>query len=164
MRQLFRAGQRWSETIDQWIVQGLRTYSVTLLRISLGIVFMWFGVLKVIGLTPVADLVAKTVYWTPLTPAQVVVCIGWWEICIGLGLLTKRFLRTTIFLLLLQQFGTFLVLILLPHIAFQQGNPLLLTVEGEFVIKNIVLISAGLVVGSLVHARVPKKHTKSQRV
>ena len=46
--------------------------------------------------------------------------------------------------------GTFLVLVVKPEIAFQGGNPLLLTTEGEFVIKNLVLIAAGLVVGGSV--------------
>lgn len=161
MNKIFHIVVRWFEILDQWIVRILRTYATTVLRSSLGIVFVWFGLLKVIGMTPVADLVAKTVYWTPISASLIVVGIGWWEICIGIGLLTRRFLRITIFLLLLQQFGTLLVLLLLPHIAFQQGNPLLLSIEGEFVIKNIVLISAGLVVGSLVQVRTHKKKIKA---
>ena len=44
--------------------------------------------------------------------------------------------------------GTFLVLVMHPEVAFQDGNPFLLTVEGEFVIKNLVLLSAALVIGS----------------
>ena len=49
--------------------------------------------------------------------------------------------------------GTFLVFLLLPDLTFQDGNPLLLTTEGEFVLKNLVLLSAGLVVGSQLAAR-----------
>lgn len=51
----------------------------------------------------------------------------------------------------LQMAGTFLVLVLLPDVAFQDGNYLLLTVEGEFVVKNLVLLSAGMVVGATAH-------------
>ena len=68
----------------------------------------------------------------------------------GAGLLFGAALRLTLFLLWLQLAGTFLVLIVRPDIAFQHGNPLLLTTEGEFVIKNLVLIAAGLAVGSTV--------------
>lgn len=45
-----------------------------------------------------------------------------------------------------QMGGTFLVLVMRPDVAFQHGNLLLLTVEGEFVVKNLVLLSAGLLV------------------
>jgi putative oxidoreductase len=48
--------------------------------------------------------------------------------------------------------GTFLVLVVQPDIAFQEANPLLLTTEGEFVIKNLVLLSAGLLIGSRLKA------------
>jgi hypothetical protein len=59
-------------------------------------------------------------------------------------------MRLILLLFWLQMAGTFLVLVLQPDVAFQGGNPLLLTTEGEFVIKNLVLITAGLVVGSTV--------------
>jgi hypothetical protein len=57
-------------------------------------------------------------------------------------------MRIALPLLVLQMAGTFLVLVILPGIAFRDGNPLLLTVEGEFVVKNLVLFSAALVIGS----------------
>ena len=72
---------------------------------------------------------------------------------VGLGLLFGIALRFTLFLFWLQPAGTFLVLIFRPDIAFQHGNPLLLTTEGEFVIKNLVLIAGGLVVGSTVQQK-----------
>ena len=77
------------------------------------------------------------------------VAVGW-EIAVGVGLLFAVALRLTLFLFWLQMAGTFLVLVAKPAIAFQGGNPLLLTTEGEFVIKNLVLIAAGLVVGGTV--------------
>ena len=52
-----------------------------------------------------------------------------------------------------QMAGTFLVLVVQPDVAFTDGNPLLLTVEGEFVIKNLVLLSAGMVIGATVRRR-----------
>ena len=69
---------------------------------------------------------------------------------IGVGLVSGKALRVILSLLFLQLAGTFLVLIILPEAAFQGGNPLFLTTEGEFVIKNLVLIAAGLAVGGTV--------------
>ena len=126
----------------------MRRYGVLALRIALGITFFWFGVLKILHVSPVADLVASTVYWFP--PQFVVPALGVWEVLVGLGLLTGWALRLTLLFFFLQMAGTFLVLIMHPEIAFQGGNPLLLTVDGEFVVKNLVLIAAGLVVGSTV--------------
>jgi uncharacterized membrane protein YkgB len=122
-----------------------------MLRVSLGLVFIWFGALKIFRVSPVADLVARTVYW--VDPSWFVAVLGGVEVIIGLGLLVGRALRTVLALFWLQMLGTFLVLIIQPDVAFQRGNPLLLTVEGEFVVKNLVLLSAGMVVGSTVRRR-----------
>ena len=126
-------------------------HGIRIIRISLAVIFLWFGLLKVIGQSPVVSLVAHTVYW--VTPKIFVPILGIWEMAIGLGLLFNFALRFTLFLFWLQLAGTFLVLIIRPDIAFQGGNPFLLTTEGEFVVKNLVLISAGLVVGSTVQHR-----------
>src|SRR3970040_198650 len=69
---------------------------------------------------------------------------------VGLGLLLGIALRLTLFLLFAQMAGTFLVLLVRPEIAFLGSNPLLLSVEGEFVVKNLVLIAAGVVIGGSV--------------
>ena len=134
--------------LDQQMRWFMTTYGIQILRVCLGIVFTWFGALKVAGRSPVEALVAQTVSW--VAPEILLPLLGVWEIAVGLGLLLRVALRTTLFLFWLQMAGTFLVLLLRPDLAFQQGNPLLLTTEGEFVIKNLVLISAGIVVGSTV--------------
>ncbi len=138
------------DRIDRRVLQFLARWSVPLLRISLAIVFLWFGALKVLDVTPVTDLVANTVYW--VDPDWFVPVLGWAEVAIGLALLFNVFLRVAIGLFLLQMLGTFLVLIVQPDVAFQD-NVFELTVEGEFVIKNLVLLSAGLVIGSTVERR-----------
>ena len=134
--------------VDQLIISFLRNYSIAALRIALGLVFVWFGALKVFDVTPVAELVANTVYW--VNPDWLVPVLGVFEVGVGLGLLLRLALRFVLLALVLQLVGTFLVLVVQPGIAFQDGNPLLLTVEGEFVIKNLVLITAAMVVGSTV--------------
>jgi putative oxidoreductase len=139
------------DRIDRRVVAFLERWGIHFLRVSLGLVFVWFGALKIFRVSPVADLVARTVYW--VDPDWFVPVLGGVEVLIGVGLLVGRFLRTVLALFWLQMLGTFLVLILQPEVAFQRGNPLLLTVEGEFVVKNLVLLSAGMVVGSTVRRR-----------
>ena len=137
--------------LDRWMVGFMTTHGIRLMRISLAIVFIWFGLLKVIGRSPVAELVGNTVYWVPA--GFFVPFLGVWETAVGLGLLLGFAMRLTLFLFWLQLAGTFLVLVARPDIAFQGVNPLLLTVEGEFVMKNLVLIAGGIVLGGTVRQR-----------
>ena len=69
-----------------------------------------------------------------------------WECAIGLGLLTTRFLRATLLLLAVQMVGTAMPLILFPAETFTRF-PLTPTLEGQYIIKNVVLIGAGMVIG-----------------
>lgn len=143
----------WSaiDRVDAVVIPFLRRLSVPMLRISLGVVFMWFGALKVFDVSPVSDLVGSTVYW--VDPDWFVPALGVFEMVVGLLLLLGRALRFTLFLFVAQMVGTFITFLVLPEVTFQDGNPLLLTVEGEFVVKNLVLISAALVVGTTVRRR-----------
>jgi uncharacterized membrane protein YkgB len=136
------------DAVDRTVIGLLRRWSVPALRASLGIVFVWFGALKVFNVTPVTDLVADTVYW--VDPDWFVPVLGIAETAIGLGLLFGVFLRVVLGSMIAQLLGTFLVLVIQPDVAFQDGNLLLLTVEGEFVVKNLVLLTAGMVVGATV--------------
>ena len=139
------------DALDARIIPFLRRWSIPILRVSLGVVFLWFGALKIFDITPVADLVADTVYW--VDPDWLVPALGVAEVIVGIGLLTKVALRAVLALFALQMAGTFLVLVILPEVAFQDGNIFKLTVEGEFVVKNLVLLSAGMVVGTQVRTR-----------
>ena len=136
--------------LDRRLVGFMSDYGTHLLRWSIAIVYLWFGGLKLVNASPAADLVVKTVFWLP--PHAALLFIGVWEVLIGLGLLSTHplVLRITLFLLWLQIAGTFQVFLLLPRVAFQGGNPLLPTLEGQYAIKNLVLITAGLVIGSTV--------------
>ena len=134
------------QRVDARLRPLLDRIGVPLLRISLGVVFLWFGLLKIFEVSPVSELVAKTIYW--FEPDLVVPALGAVEVFVGACLLVGRLMRVALPLLVLQMAGIFLVLVLLPDVAFRDGNPLLLTVEGEFVVKNLVLLSAALVVGS----------------
>jgi uncharacterized membrane protein YkgB len=147
------------DRLDEKVVRFMSSYAILIIRISLGIVFVWFGLLKVIGTSPVYDLASHIVYWLP--PQLFVPLLGIWEMAIGIGLLLGKAPRVVLSLLFLQLAGTFLVLVMRPETAFQGGNPLLLTMEGEFVVKNLVLIAAGLAVGGTV--RHIRKEQEQQR-
>lgn len=138
------------DRLDQRLVRFMSAYGITLLRWALAIVYLWFGGLKLINASPASELVVRTVFWLP--PRAALLFIGGWEVLIGLGLLFTHplVLRITLFLLWLQLAGTFQVFVLLPQAAFQGGNPLFPTLEGQYAIKNLVLITGGLVIGSTV--------------
>ena len=134
--------------VDGVVIPFLRRWGIPTLRISLAVVFVWFGALKVVGVSPVVDLVASTVYW--VDPDWFVPALGVVEVLVGAGLAARLGLRLVLFVLALQMLGTFLVFALLPDVTFQDGNPLKLTIEGEFVLKNLVLLAAAMVVGASI--------------
>jgi uncharacterized membrane protein YkgB len=135
------------DKLDLLISGWMQRHGIRLLQISLGIIFIWFGALKPFGMSPAQNLVANTVYF--VDPDWFVPFLGWWEVAIGVGLLFHPLIRPAIALLFLQMPGTFLPLILLPDVCFT-SIPFGLTLEGQYIIKNLILISAALVVGGTV--------------
>ena len=129
---------------DLKLITFLNRVSLPALQISLGIIFIWFGVLKVFCDSPANDLITKTVYW--FNPDIFIPILGIWEAAIGLCLLVPSFIRVGLFLLALQMPGTFLPLVLLPEVCFV-SIPFNLTLEGQYIVKNLVLIGAAMAVG-----------------
>lgn len=119
-----------------------------LVRIPLFIIFFWFGFLKIIHLSPAQQLVKDTVFWMPLLDASTwTVIIGFWEVLISVFFLSKKTTFIAMILLFMQMTGTFLPLVILPEVTFQNSNPLLPTLEGQYIIKNIIIITAALIIG-----------------
>ena len=141
------------ERLDARITAFLARIGVPLVRVSLGIVFLWFGALKFVpGLSPAEDLAARTIEQLTgglILPATSLPILAAWESLIGLGLLTGRYLRATLFLLAVQMAGTITPLFLFPAETFTHF-PYAPTLEGQYIIKNIVLIAAAMVVGATV--------------
>lgn len=138
--------------IDNEIASFMQKWGVIALRISLGIIFIWFGVLKTVGISPAEPLVKATVGWMPFfnTDGWVVI-IGWWEMIIGVSFLFQKTIRIAIALLAMQMAGTFMPLIILTEVTFQSGGfPYAPTLEGQYIIKNLLIISAALVIGGTV--------------
>jgi len=119
-----------------------------LVRVPLFIIFFWFGFLKIINLSPAQQFVQDTVYWMPfLSASNWTVVIGVWEVFIAIFFLFKRTTFIAMILLIIQMTGTFLPLVILPDVTFQNSNPLLPTLEGQYIIKNIIIITAALIIG-----------------
>jgi uncharacterized membrane protein YkgB len=137
--------QKGARRGHDYLLGFLRRWSIPALRLTLGLVFLWFGILKLFGASPVTELLKNTYTFLPVEPFAIT--LGAWEVLIGVGLMVKRAMRCTLCMLCAHLTGTFVALWLAPALFFHQGNPLWLTAEGEFVIKNMVLISAALVVG-----------------
>jgi uncharacterized membrane protein YphA (DoxX/SURF4 family) len=126
---------------------------ITLLRWSVGIVFLWFGVLKFFpNLSPAELLAARTIEaltFGIVQPNVSLPVLAAWEVAIGLGLITGLFPRVVIALLLAQMAGTLTPLLLFPQETWSRF-PIAPTLEGQYIIKNMVLISAALVIGATV--------------
>jgi hypothetical protein len=119
------------------------------------VIFIWFGILKPFGVSPAEALVKPTVQWMPLfSPETWLAVIGWWEVVIGVTFLHQKTVRIAIALLAMQMVGTFLPLMILPQVTFQPGRiPYAPTLEGQYIIKNLLIISAALVVGGKVRGQ-----------
>jgi uncharacterized membrane protein YkgB len=147
-----------AKALDDTIVGLMGRIGMPFLRIGIGVIFIWFGLLKPLGLSPAAELLAKTVYWW--TPEIVVPALGWWEVAIGVTFLIPKLTRVALALLALQMPGTFLPLVLLPEVCFTVF-PWGLTLEGQYIVKNLVIIGAALVIGSTIET---KRRLKTQAI
>ena len=139
--------------IDGALTEWMATNGIRLLRLSLGLVFVWFGALKFFpGLSPAQTLAGATISTLSfglLTPGVAVLVLAVWECLIGIGLITGYFLRATLLLLWLQMLGTITPLFLFPDECFTLV-PFAPTLEGQYIIKNLVLVTAGIVIGATV--------------
>jgi uncharacterized membrane protein YkgB len=140
--------QIWFNQIDWQVTRWMARHGLTLLRISMGVVFFWFGALKLDpGLSPAEGLIRQSITFLPMELFLPFLAV--WEMAIGLGFITGKFMRLTILLLFLQMPGTLSPIVLRPDLVFTQF-PFGLTLEGQYIIKNGVLISAALVLGATV--------------
>jgi len=141
------------DKLDRRLTAFMARYGITLLRLSVGIVYFWFGLLKFFpGLSPAEDLAARTtavLTFGLLRPQVALFLLAIWECAVGVGLLFGVFLRATLLLLWLQMFGTIAPIFLFPEDVFTR-IPYVPTLEGQYIIKNLVLASAGIVVGATV--------------
>jgi uncharacterized membrane protein YphA (DoxX/SURF4 family) len=139
---------KYFDKLDKTITTWMGKNGLIILRISLGVVFFWFGLLKFFpGLSPEENLVRNTIYF--INPDIFIPILALWETTIGIGLITGMHMRLTLLLLFLQMPGTALPLIMLPDTVWTHF-PYGPTLEGQYIIKNLVLIGGGLVLGATV--------------
>ncbi len=142
--------------IDKAITGWMTENGIRLLRISLGVIFLWFGFLKFFpGSSPAEQLATNTISiltFGIIKPAISIYMLATMETLIGLGLIFRIFLRTTLLILFFQMLGTVTPLFLFPSETFTLV-PISPTLEGQYIIKNIVLVSAGIVIGSTVRKK-----------
>ena len=116
-------------------------YAATALRLALAVVFVWFGALKLAGVSPVEALLAETLPF--IDPAISVPVLGGVEVALGIALAIGRLPRIVLLVLAGHLAGTFLTFVTASELMWGDGF-LELTADGEFVVKNIVFITAAL--------------------
>jgi uncharacterized membrane protein YphA (DoxX/SURF4 family) len=131
----------WFDRLDRKIATLMADHGLLVLRVALGIVFLWFGALKFFpGLSPAQDLAARTIDVLSLglvPPSVSLPVLAAWEVAIGVGLLIGRWMRLVLLLLFAQMLGTITPLVLFPD-------------ETWTVFPNVVLVAAAIVLGATV--------------
>jgi uncharacterized membrane protein YkgB len=129
--------------LDQALIALFLRYGHWLHRVSLGALFIWFGLLKPLGHKTTTSILAHTIYWGD--PDVIVVILGWWEVAIGVCLLYRPLVRVAVLLLIVRLPGVILALVLKPEICFF-SFPFAPTPEGQYLIKDLVIFIATLAI------------------
>lgn len=134
---------------EDLILDWMAVNGIKLLRISIGVIFFWFGFQKYFpGISSAEDLATKTIdvmsFGFVKAPWSMPI-LATWEVLIGLGFITGKFMRLTVILLYLQMIGTIFPLFVFPEETFYK-IPLVPTIEGQYIIKNIIIITAAMVI------------------
>jgi uncharacterized membrane protein YkgB len=144
---------KFTDRIDRDITSWMSKKGIFLLRLSIGIIFFWFGFLKFFpGASPAEGLAVRTIELITfglLEEQAILIILALWETIIGLGLITGLFMREILLLLFLQMLGTLTPVVFFPEEVFR-NIPFTLTLEGQYIVKNLVIISAAIVLGATV--------------
>jgi uncharacterized membrane protein YkgB len=152
---LIKSAHRTEERILGWMD---RNYA-SAIRISIGIIFFWFGMLKFFsGISPAEGLAIKTIDFLSFglfSDKFIIYGLASLETLIGLSLIFKWFLKATLIVLFLQMLGTMTPLILFPDEAFTK-IPYALTLEGQYIVKNLAIISGAFAIGASLYQKSKK--------
>ena len=130
--------------IDYWSAKISRQWGMHLLRYSLSVIYIWFGILKPLGLSPASGLVEQSIFW--FSSEWFVPVLGIWEVVIGLMLLFKPTVRYAVLMIYVHLICTFIPFISLPESAMVEAS-LQLTLVGQYIIKNLTLFVAAIIIG-----------------
>jgi uncharacterized membrane protein YphA (DoxX/SURF4 family) len=126
---------------------------VNLIRIFLGINFLWFGMLKFFpGVSPAETLATMTINvltFGLIAPTVSMKLLALWEVLVGLGFLSGRFIPFFVRIFMIHMVLTFTPLFLFPELCFTHP-PFALTIVGQYIIKNLVFIASGILI-CIVH-------------
>jgi uncharacterized membrane protein YkgB len=131
---------------DKLVTGLLARYGLTLLRVCIGIVYVWFGALKLFqGVSPIEGFIREAM---PFLPGDIFLpFLALWEVAIGIGFIVWKFPRITLLLMLAQMGGAMSPLVLRPDLVWQVF-PYQFTLVGQYIFKDIILVSAALVIGA----------------
>ena len=142
MKQLIRV-------FDSYVIKELHWLEVPLAKFAIFVIYFWFGLLKLLGVSPAGPLVEtlfqKTLEGFIAFPVFYM-AFALFEMAIGVLFLIPRLERVAILLIALHLVMIVLPLFVLPHITWQSF--LVPTLEGQYIIKNILIAAAAVVVGS----------------
>lgn len=142
-----------ADRADRRLVAWAARNGVLALRLSIGLAYIWFGVLKFIpGVSPIESLANRTfekLSFGLISQAAAGPILATWEVAIGIGLVSGLWTRAVVVLLLVQLLGAMSPLLLFPHDTWKFA-PFVLTLEGQYIVKDIIIIAAAMVVGATV--------------
>ncbi len=145
---------------DYVVLAFIKKYHLIFARVAIFIVYFWFGILKLVGSSPanplVEDLLKRTLPF--ITFDQFIILLALFEILIGILFLIPKVERVVAALLAVHMFTTFMPLVLLPSVTWQ--GFLVPTLEGQYIIKNVLIIALSLVVVAQINFLDPKARTK----
>lgn len=142
--------ERW-DRVDARLAAWMDRVGHPLHRVTLALVFLWFGSLKWYGHPTATTILAHTVFVGP--PEVTVRILGAWEALIGLCLLVPALVRVALPLLGLRLLGTAAALVIRNDVCFA-GSVLVPTPEGQYLVKDLMLFGAAVVIGGSVrHTR-----------
>lgn len=148
-----RSQPGWFDRLDRRIIRWMAEHGLTLLRLALGAVFFWFGVLKFFpGASPAEELAGRTIEtltFGSISQDAALMILAVWEVAIGIGLFLGRWMRAVLLLLFVQMLGTITPLFLFPSETFTIF-PIAPTLEGQYIIKNVVIVASAIVLGATV--------------
>ena len=143
------------QKIDAVLIRLFQRYGHRAHRVSLGVLYVWFGLLKPLGHKTTTSLLAHTIYWGD--PETIVLVLGWWEVLIGFCLIVRPLIRVAVFLLVLRLPGILLAFVMEPTVLFV-AFPFAPTPEGQYLIKDLTLFLASLAIASFLEEESSPDH------
>ena len=141
--------------IDKKIFEAFCKHGHRVHRLSLGFIFVWFGLLKPFGEKTTTSLLAHTIYFFP--PDIILPLLGWWEVAIGICLIYKPLVRFSIILQFIRIPGTILAFFMHPEVCFVHF-PFIPSPEGQYLIKDVVILFAGIAIAGTVYSETKSEH------